>query len=138
MGRGRSPDERAALVDEPAMGDGEHPRSEARLVAPEPAQVAEHGDEDLAAQDVGLDRALGAQVTDHDGRQRHVDALERFGRAALRRPQHLLELPIEPIDVAHGHLVVVGPPRKGTAPRGTLGLHPPVRLSDAPHQAASA
>ena len=91
----------AAFVQQPSMGDGEHPGAEARLVALEAVQVAKYGQEDLARQILGLGAALQPQVAGHHRGEGREEALQRPGRAILRGHQHRVELAAESVSLPH-------------------------------------
>ena len=102
------------------MGDGEDPGSELALVALEGRQVAEHSEEDLAGQVVGLAAALQPEIAhDHRG-QGQEDPLERPGLASARRDQDRPKLPRKPIPPHADVTVIAAPPilRRSTAARG--------------------
>src|SRR4051794_4016228 len=106
----RAPRAAAQVVDEPAVGDGEHPGAEGALVAAEARQPAHDLQEDLAGQVLGLGRAVRAQVAGDARRQGRVDALPRpIGPRAGGRQCRL-----EPLHV-----------RRKPYPKRTVGIIPP-------------
>ena len=79
------------VVDQPAVGDGEHPAAQGVLVPAEAGQAGEDAEEGLAGQVVGLGRAVQPEVAGHGGRQVAVEDLERPGGTRLRRGQDVVE-----------------------------------------------
>ena len=77
------------FVDEPVMGDGEHPTPHRRGVALVRRETADHGDENVAEQIFGLGRSRAAQIPENRGRKIPIDRLETITRFPPRR--------------AHGH-----------------------------------
>jgi hypothetical protein len=97
---GRPAADTAPFVEQAPMGDGEHPGTELGFVAAEAMEVAQHPEEHLAGQVVGLRCSLGAEVGSDHGGQSPEDPIEGPRLAPVGRINHLVELPIEPVSPA--------------------------------------
>jgi hypothetical protein len=88
-------------------------------------QVAQHPEEHLAGQVIGLRCPLGAEVGSHDRGERTEDPVERPGLTPVGRVEDLVELPIEPVSPVrpHGFIPVIA------AAASEVAAHdPPARL----------
>jgi hypothetical protein len=97
---GRPAADTAPFVEQAPVGDGEHPRTELGFVAVKAMEVAQHPEEHLAGQVVGLRCSLGAEVGSDHGGQSPEDPIEGPRLAPVGRIQYLVELPIEPVSPA--------------------------------------
>ena len=110
-GRRRAPTTRPPMeVGQTPVGDGEHPRSQARLGAPELGDALGHRDEHVRRQVLGVLSSSMAQEAEHARVQVAIDRLDRPGRSGLGGEEHL----IEPIRKRHTIILPAGVPDSTT------------------------
>lgn len=73
-----------ALVEQPVVGDRQHPGPKLLLAAAEPRQVADHLQEDLSKKVIGIACPAPSEVATHSGR---VIAVDRVPGPLLAQPR---------------------------------------------------
>src|SRR5690606_37305135 len=87
----RAPGHPSPDVDEPTVGDREHPRPEPGLTPVEPGEALKDREEHLAGQVLRLGRALRPQVAGNRRREVGIQALECPWSACTCRLEYVLE-----------------------------------------------